>query len=133
MKLISFNSDNRQMVGVLEDDEITEIKSSMIEAIKDPSMKNFEILGRYNLNNVNINVPVSPSKIVCVGLNYIDHAKELGMEIPEEPIIFLKPSTAVIGHLDTIFFPKSSTQVDYEGELGIVIKKQSHHIKSEER
>jgi 2-keto-4-pentenoate hydratase/2-oxohepta-3-ene-1,7-dioic acid hydratase in catechol pathway len=120
------------MVGVLKDNEITEIESSMIEAIKDPNMKNFEILDSHDLKEVNINVPVSPSKIVCVGLNYIDHAKELGMEIPDEPVIFLKPSTSVIGHLDTILYPKSSTQVDYEGELGIVIKKQCHQVKSEE-
>jgi len=48
---------------------------------------------------------ISPSKIVCVGLNYTDHAKELDMNIPEEPIIFIKPSTAAIGHCDNIIYP----------------------------
>jgi 2-keto-4-pentenoate hydratase/2-oxohepta-3-ene-1,7-dioic acid hydratase in catechol pathway len=53
------------------------------------------------------------------------------MELPEEPIIFIKPPTTVIGNLDTIIYPKNSTQVDYEAELGIVISKEAHHVRSE--
>lgn len=131
MKLICFKTDKMQKVGILKRDKIMEINSSMIEAINRPKTDELEILRTYNLQDVNISVPVLPSKIVCVGLNYIDHANELGMELPEEPIIFIKPPTAVIGNLDTIIYPRNSTQVDYEAELGIVISKEAHHVRSE--
>ena len=132
MKLISFKTDKIDKLGVLKCDKIIEIKSSMDEVIKSPDIDNIEILGSHNLEDVNINVPILPSKIVCVGLNYIDHANELGMELPEEPIIFIKPSTAVIGHQDNIIYPKSSVQVDYEVELGIIISNEAHLVKSED-
>lgn len=63
----------------------------------------------------------NPSKIIGVGLNYYDHAQELKMPIPEYPLIFLKPATSVIGNGETIIYPAQSKQVDYEGELAIVI------------
>ena len=69
-----------------------------------------------------------PSKIVCVGLNYIDHAKELNMRIPVEPIIFLKPPSAVIFNNEKIKYPKTSKQVDYEAELAVVIGKKCKNI-----
>ncbi len=72
-----------------------------------------------------------PSKVVCAGLNYIDHAKELNMAIPKEPIIFLKPSSSVIYDGDTIILPSSSGKVDYEAELAIVISKECRNIKPE--
>ena len=72
---------------------------------------------------------LNPSKIVCVGLNYKDHAKELKMEPPSHPIIFLKPPTAVIGDGDAIVYPDWMTKnLHYEAELGIVIKKQAYRI-----
>jgi 2-keto-4-pentenoate hydratase/2-oxohepta-3-ene-1,7-dioic acid hydratase in catechol pathway len=132
MKLISFKTDKIDKLGVLKGEKITEIKSSMDEVIKSPDIDNIEILGSHNLEDVNINVPILPSKIVCVGLNYTDHANELGMELPEEPIIFIKPSTAVVGHQDNIIYPKSSVQVDYEVELGIVISNEAHLVKRED-
>jgi 2-keto-4-pentenoate hydratase/2-oxohepta-3-ene-1,7-dioic acid hydratase in catechol pathway len=132
MKLIGFRIENSNKIGVLKGKEITEINSSMIEAIKSPNIDRLECLGTYNIKDVNVDVPISPSKIVCVGLNYIDHAKELDMEIPDEPIIFIKPSTAIIGHYGNIIYPKSSSQVDYEGELGIVISKDTNHVRAED-
>lgn len=75
-----------------------------------------------NPAEVKIIPPVLPSKIVAVGLNYKDHAKELGMKLPDEPIIFIKTSNTVIGHLDNIIYPEMSNQVDYEAELAIIIK-----------
>ena len=65
--------------------------------------------------------PALPSKIVCIGRNYADHARELGNEPPSEPIIFLKPPSAVIGHGETIVRPPQSQRVDFEGELAIII------------
>jgi len=66
---------------------------------------------------------ISPSKIVCVGRNYVDHAKELGNEMPKEPLIFLKPPSSLIGEGQLIHLPAVSKQVEYEGEIGIVIGK----------
>lgn len=76
--------------------------------------------------------PVKPSKIVCIGLNYIDHAKELNMPLPEEPVIFLKPPSAVIGHEDFIELPKQSKRIDYEGELAVVIGKKCKNVSRDE-
>lgn len=74
------------------------------------------------LSQVRLLAPVLPrSKVVCIGKNYADHAKEMGGEVPEEPIIFLKPNTSVIGPEDTIVWPAMSDRVDFEGELAIVI------------
>ncbi len=128
MKLISFKTDGKEKVGFLENEKITEINTSMIEAIKTSNVDKIDILGEYKLNDVKIDAPISPSKIVCVGLNYKDHAKELKMDLPEEPVIFIKPSTAVIGHLDTIIYPECSNQVDFESELGIVISREAHCV-----
>ena len=78
-------------------------------------------------------IKLSPSKIICVGLNYRDHAKELKMELPTHPIIFLKPPTAVIGDGDEIVYPIEQTkELHYEGELAIVIKDQIKNIPEKE-
>jgi len=132
MKLINFKTKNSVKIGVLKGKEITELNSSMFEAINSTNIDKLEGLGTYNIEDVNVSVPISPSKIVCVGLNYIDHAKELDMEIPEEPIIFIKPSTATIGHCGNIIYPKSSSQVDYEAELGIVISNETHRVRADD-
>jgi 4-hydroxyphenylacetate degradation bifunctional isomerase/decarboxylase decarboxylase subunit len=84
------------------------------------------------LSQVKFLPPVMPSKIICVGLNYEDHAKELKMDIPDEPIIFLKPPSAVIGHEDNIVYPRISRRVDYEAELGVVIGKKCKDVKEDE-
>jgi len=75
--------------------------------------------------------PVPAGKIVAVGLNYRDHASELGMVLPEEPILFIKPSSAVIGHLDEIRYPGQSARVDYEAELACVIGRQCRNVTRE--
>ena len=62
-----------------------------------------------------------PGKIVCVGRNYLDHAKELGNDVPKEPLLFLKPPSSVIGEGDAIVLPPQSKQVEWEGEIGVVI------------
>ena len=71
-------------------------------------------------------------KIILVGLNYRDHARELKMPIPKNPIIFLKPPTTLIGNLDKIIYPKQSKRIDYEAELALVIKKTCRNIKSQD-
>lgn len=73
-----------------------------------------------------------PTKIVCIGLNYHCHAKELGMNTPHHPIIFLKPLTTLIGPEENIIYPKMSKRVDYEAELAIIIKNRIRNIKKSE-
>jgi 2-keto-4-pentenoate hydratase/2-oxohepta-3-ene-1,7-dioic acid hydratase in catechol pathway len=76
---------------------------------------------RWALADVRLFSPILPSKIVCVGRNYAEHAAELGNQVPAEPLLFLKPSTAVIGPNDAIRLPPQSKQVEHEAELAVVI------------
>ncbi len=85
----------------------------------------------YDLKEVELLAPSEPSKVVCVGLNYVEHAKELKMALPEEPIIFMKPPTAIIGPGADIVMPPSSSQVDYEGELAVVIKERCRNVQAD--
>ena len=80
------------------------------------------------LERVKVLAPVMPSKIVCVGLNYKNHAAETGKALPAEPLIFMKPSTAVIGPGDPIRLPPGVGRVDHEAELGIVIGRRAHRV-----
>ncbi len=76
--------------------------------------------------------PCSPSKIVCVGRNYPEHARELGNAPPAEPLIFLKPPSSLIGYGDRIVYPALSQRVDFEGELGVVISKTARNVPGSE-
>jgi len=99
--------------GVIEGEQVREIASFFGMA---------EFTGRaWPLSDVRLLAPVEPSKIVCVGRNYAEHAAELGNEVPEEPLIFLKPPSSVIGPDEPIVLPAISKRVDYEGEIAIVI------------
>ena len=73
-----------------------------------------------------------PSKIVCVGRNYADHAKELGNEVPKAPLLFLKPPSAIIGDGDAIVLPPASTRVEFEAEIGVVIGRRLHRASAAE-
>ena len=85
-----------------------------------------------SIDEVEFLPPCTPEKIVAVGLNYSDHAEELGMPLPDEPLLFLKPPTTLIGHKGTIIRPDESSRVDYEAELGIVIEKTAKNISIED-
>ncbi len=74
--------------------------------------------------------PVLPGKIIAVGLNYRDHAQEMGLALPQNPILFMKPSTSVIGPDDKISYPAQSGRVDYEAELGVVISRKCRNVKA---
>ena len=81
-----------------------------------------EFTGRsWPLADVRLLAPILPSKVVCVGKNYADHAREMGGEAPADPVIFLKPSTAIVGPNAPIELPASAKRVDFEGELAVVI------------
>ena len=73
-----------------------------------------------------------PSKIVCVGRNYVDHAKELGNDVPAEPLIFLKPPSSLIGNGESIALPGQSERVEFEGEIGVVIGQRLERVSKEE-
>src|SRR5271165_3579594 len=76
--------------------------------------------------------PCAPTKIVCVGRNYLEHARELGNEPPSEPLIFLKPPSSLIASGDAIVYPALSQRVDFEGELGLVIDRRARHVRRED-
>jgi 2-keto-4-pentenoate hydratase/2-oxohepta-3-ene-1,7-dioic acid hydratase in catechol pathway len=84
------------------------------------------------LQNARLLAPCQPSKIVCVGRNYVEHAKELGNDVPKIPLIFLKPPSSIINPGDTILLPPQSQQVEHEAELVIVIGKRGRHITAEQ-
>jgi 2-keto-4-pentenoate hydratase/2-oxohepta-3-ene-1,7-dioic acid hydratase in catechol pathway len=87
---------------------------------------------RTPLTDAKLLVPVRPSKIVCVGRNYRAHALELGHEIPQEPLIFLKPNSSLLASGQTIRRPKLSQRTDYEGELAVVIGRRAHKLAADE-
>ncbi len=84
----------------------------------------------YPLQRVRLLPPVSPSKIVCVGRNYAEHARELGNEAPAEPLIFLKPPSSLNAHAAPVIYPDISQRLDFEGELGVVIGRRARRIRA---
>ncbi|MHB8203973.1 MAG: fumarylacetoacetate hydrolase family protein [Desulfomonilaceae bacterium] len=115
MKLVRFNNNAGIFTGVLEGDVIKPWGLN-------PATRNCA------LSDVRLLAPCLPSKVVAVGLNYRDHAEELKMKLPEEPLLFLKPSSSVIGPGDTILMPPQSVRVDYEAELAIVVDKEAKNV-----
>ena len=116
MKIARFKHKDRLYYGKIEKDSISFIEGDIFS--------NFKITDKkIKISDVKLTASVNPTKIICVGLNYKDHAKELNMPVPDEPIIFLKPPTAVIGPDEKILYPQGVNRLDYEAELAIVIKK----------
>lgn len=137
MKYVRFLQENKIKYGVIEEHQIKEISGNIFGApAQAPPQEGlcpggkFEITNKtYSLSEVKLLAPCEPTKIILVGLNYIDHAKELQMDLPLEPVIFLKPATAVIGPEDDIIYPRMCKQLDYEAELAVVIKREARGIK----
>jgi len=106
--------------GLDDDDQVTD--ESIVAPIEGHPFVDIRPEGSVmKLADVRLLAPVIPSKIVCVGKNYREHAAEMDSEVPDEPLLFLKPSTAVIGSGDPIDLPWQSEQVEHEGELAVVI------------
>jgi len=118
MKIYRFRYRKKILYGVLKEEFLFPVKGSVFRdfRIEDSPVPMSEVF---------ILPPVEPTKIVAVGANYKDHAQEMGRPLPEEPLLFLKPSSAMIGTRDIIVYPRMSLQVDYEGELAVVIKKKA--------
>lgn len=125
MKLVRFQVLGRMACGILQGEEVTELEGDFFGPLKRRSAS-------HTLSGVKLLPPSSPSKIIAVGLNYRDHAREMGLPIPDTPILFLKPPTSVIGPGDAIQYPGMSSRVDYEAELGIVIKDRVKDIRPED-
>jgi 2-keto-4-pentenoate hydratase/2-oxohepta-3-ene-1,7-dioic acid hydratase in catechol pathway len=125
MKFCRFKEGKVEKKGVLVDGKIKEIEGSMFDdyVITDKE---------HDVDSVEFLPPVLPSKFPCIARNYVAHAKELGNDVPEIPMIFLKPSTAVNSHGADVVIPAESEQVDYEGELAIVIGKKCRKVKRED-
>lgn len=121
MKIVRFAADRKISYGILN--------GRTIQAIEGKPFRHIKLTeAHYRLSEVRLLSPCTPSKIVAVGLNYRTHAEEVKATLPEVPLLFLKPSTAVIGPEDSIVYPAMSRQVDYEGELGVVIKKPAWQV-----
>ena len=105
------------------------VKEDNIHVLDGPPYRKLKMTGEIvPLKRVRLLPPADPDKIILAGLNYCEHAHELGMKIPSQPVIFLKPPTALIGHKASIVYPPGVKQLDYEGELAVVIKKTAKNI-----
>ena len=128
MQIVRFAAKGKVKYGRLEGDIIHCFRGSPLAHFKGTG-SSFTLDGNtYKLDEVRLLAPCTPSKIVCLGLNYRSHAEETKHPIPSVPLIFLKPSTAVIGPDDEIILPRSSRRVDYEGELGVVIGRKAKDV-----
>ncbi len=128
MKLVRFSSEGETKYGILKDKLIEGLKCDPFHHFE-LGIKDFPTDGTtYSLDRVKLLSPSLPSKIVAIGLNYYSHAREMGKELPDEPLIFIKPSTAVIGPEDDIVLPAFSQRVDYECELGVVIGRRASKV-----
>jgi 2-keto-4-pentenoate hydratase/2-oxohepta-3-ene-1,7-dioic acid hydratase in catechol pathway len=140
MKLIRFGEINKEKTGIIIDDEYYDTSSFG----EDYNEQFFETDGLKRLQDflestkeklpklpkdIRLGSPVArPSKIICIGLNYADHAKETKANIPSEPIIFFKSTTALCGPYDNVVIPKNSTKTDWEVELAVVISKKASYV-----
>jgi 2-keto-4-pentenoate hydratase/2-oxohepta-3-ene-1,7-dioic acid hydratase in catechol pathway len=127
MRLVRFRHGDRIATGAAQpgSDTIQVIAGTFFE---DPLPTGEEV----PLDDVMLLAPVLPSKLVCVGKNYAAHAAEFGMDVPEEPLLFLKPSTAVIGPGDAIRLLPISRRIDYEGELAVVMGRLARNVRAED-
>jgi 2-keto-4-pentenoate hydratase/2-oxohepta-3-ene-1,7-dioic acid hydratase in catechol pathway len=127
VRLVRFRFGDRIATGAIDagSDDVRVLSGTYFE---DPVPTGEEV----PLDDVRLLAPVLPSKIVCVGKNYAAHAAEFDSDVPEEPLLFLKPSTAVIGPEDAIQLLPISRRIDYEGELAVVVGRLARNVRSEE-
>jgi 2-keto-4-pentenoate hydratase/2-oxohepta-3-ene-1,7-dioic acid hydratase in catechol pathway len=125
MRIVRFQSANGTIkYGWMLEDKIGEIEGDLYGAYKRKEALT-------PVSDVQLLSPCQPTKIVCVGRNYIDHAKELGNEVPKIPLIFMKPPSSIIGNGNSIILPPQSQQVEHEAELVVVIGKRGKNITAE--
>jgi len=128
MKIVRFKYQGAVSYGTLEDGLVTVYDGSPFPT-PDAGPAVFKAAKRQvSLHEVKLLAPCQPGKVVCLGLNYRPHAAELNIKLPELPLLFLKPSTSVIGHGDNIMLPPNPERIDYECELGVVIAKTAKNV-----
>jgi len=125
MKICRFRKSGQVLHGLVANDVVQVLRGSIFE----PFALTETI---YPLKEVELLAPCEPGKIVAIGRNYRDHAAEFGHDVPAEPLLFLKPSTAVIGPGQAVVLPAISQRVDFEGELGVVIKRTARRLGPQE-
>lgn len=126
MKIYRYKYRGKIIYGVLKEDMLFPIEGSVFRKFK-ASTKGHAI------GDVILLPPVKPSKIVAVGINYRDHARERGRSQPKEPLIFLKPPSAIVGPNDIIVYPGMTRRVDFEGELAFIIKRKACRLQDSDR
>ena len=126
MKLARFEAGGEPRFGRIEDEKIAELSGSYLGGPAAPTGRCFA------LASARLLCPTLPSKVVCLGLNYRDHAAELGATPPNEPCLFIKPDTSVIGPEEDIVYPSMTRRMDYEAELGIVMGRPLHNASPKE-
>jgi 2-keto-4-pentenoate hydratase/2-oxohepta-3-ene-1,7-dioic acid hydratase in catechol pathway len=125
MFLVRYEKDNRICFGALEKGVITPFEGGLFDGLPIPDE-------RVLPEDVRLLAPVEPANIFCVGRNYTEHAKELGHDLPEEPLIFLKATGSLLGPGEPIRIPLWAGRIDYEGELAVVIGKTCRCVSEEE-
>jgi len=125
MKYARFEYHGKVLYGIVEKDEIRGLHGSILEDSEESGV-------RYLAKDVRLLSPITPTKIVCIGQNYLEHIKEIGATPPAEPLFFLKPPSSVVGPNEEIVYPRNATRVDYEGELAIVIKRKMKDVPESE-
>ncbi len=124
MKIVRFSAGRKSRYGILAGESIQTMDGSPYRSVSRAGES-------VALGDVRLLSPCLPSKIVAIGLNYRSHAEEMGNPLPETPLIFLKPSTSVIGPEDDIVYPEMSQRVDFEGELGVVMARKASWVAPE--
>jgi len=125
MRFVRFQSaQDDPQYGWLHEDKVGKIEGDLFGEYK-------RLKADIPLKEVRLLAPSAPSKIVCVGRNYVEHAKELGNEVPKIPLLFLKPPSSIIAPGETILLPPQSAQVEHEAELVTVIGKRGRNITAE--
>jgi 2-keto-4-pentenoate hydratase/2-oxohepta-3-ene-1,7-dioic acid hydratase in catechol pathway len=122
MKIVRYGHNGRQRYGALEGDRIEPMEGEL------DTLKRTSRAKSIPLDTVRLLAPVAPSKIVAAGLNYSEFVRDLKIEPPKEPLIFIKPSTAVIGPNDAIVYPRQTQELFYEGEMAIVIARRAWRV-----
>jgi 2-keto-4-pentenoate hydratase/2-oxohepta-3-ene-1,7-dioic acid hydratase in catechol pathway len=134
MKYCRFQSEDGIHCGIIENvgghEVINQVAATQIE---DPFCAEYQpTMTHLPLEGTRLLAPVTPSKILCVGRNYREHARELGNEPPAEPLIFFKPPSSVIGPAAGVVYPAVTERMDYEGELAVVIGKPCRNVGADE-
>ena len=126
-----FTDDNNLKTGYFDGEKVVELSDSIINILNNWEVSGYienNIITNYSIEDIAFAPVCEPTKIICVGLNYKDHAQELGMELPSVPKIFLKPPSSIIASGEDIIYPSMSNEVDFEAELAIVISKTGKDI-----